>query len=119
MTTEAERLYSERDLYALGNDYIKHTQHMTSESLHSKSDIAAELAVRDIQIRQQAAEIERLKSEAELFAKHTGLTLAAKDTLLRQALEALAKYTTPGVLGGRVPIDAELVAAIKQHLGDV
>ena len=43
------------------------------------------------EVARQAAEIERLKSEAELFAKHTGLTFAAKDTLLRQALEALKK----------------------------
>ena len=39
------------------------------------------------EVARQAAEIERLKSEAELFAKHTGLTFAAKDTLLRQALK--------------------------------
>ena len=76
------------------------------------------------EVARQAAEIERLKSEAELFAKHTGLALAAKDTLLRQALEALEKTRafhqqdwsseeiTPKLTRGTI-------AAIKQHLGEV
>ena len=80
-----------------------------------EQDVIERCAVKD-------AEIERLKAEAELFAKHTGLTLAAKDTLLRQALEALEKTRafhqqdwsseeiTPKLTRGTI-------AAIKQHLG--
>ncbi|MDE3022282.1 MAG: hypothetical protein KGI54_10515 [Pseudomonadota bacterium] len=44
------KLYAKRDLYALdkvGGHYCKHVMAMTSEALHSKSDIAAELAYRD------------------------------------------------------------------------
>ena len=94
----------------------------------------------EAEVERQAAEIERLKAEAELFAKYTGLTLAAKDTLLRQALEALensvdyaegeltertrmwsnlpsrAKHLT----GLKELADAHVAAitAIKQHLGE-
>jgi len=46
--------YAERDPVALGEYYMKHLVAMTSEKLHAKSEIAAELAFRD-------AEIERLK----------------------------------------------------------
>lgn len=65
------------------------------------------------EVARQAAEIERLKSEAELFAKHTGLTFAAKDTLLRQALEAMQWE----VGGEPLPtLMMESIAAIKTHL---
>lgn len=46
--------YARRDIEGLGKHYTKHVSAMTSEGLHSKSDIAAELAWRD-------AEIERLR----------------------------------------------------------
>ena len=42
--------YAERDVIALdraGGHYIRHVGAMTAEKLHSKSDIAAELAYRD------------------------------------------------------------------------
>jgi len=51
--------YAERDIIALdelGNHYGNHAEAMTAEGLHSKSDIAAELAWRD-------AEIERLRMQ--------------------------------------------------------
>lgn len=50
------KLYAERDIIDLGEYYTKHISAMTDEGLHSKSDIAAELAFRD-------AEIDRLKKE--------------------------------------------------------
>jgi len=54
-------LYAERDIIEQGKHYSQHTSAMTSEGLHSKSDIAAELAHRDI-------EIERLQARAaELY----------------------------------------------------
>lgn len=49
MNTEY-KLYAERDIMQLdkaGNYYCKHLMAMTAEGLHSKSDIAAELAYRD------------------------------------------------------------------------
>ena len=45
--------YADRDIMALdeaGDYYIKHVSAMTGEKLHSKSDIAAELGWRDMQI---------------------------------------------------------------------
>ena len=44
------KLYGTRDHFAQGQHYIKHVMAMTEEGLHRKSDIAAELAHRDIQI---------------------------------------------------------------------
>src|SRR5579885_2015193 len=57
-----EKLYAvgERDCWKLGEHYARHVQAMTVEGLHSKSDIAAELAVRD-------AEIERLTRQRDSF----------------------------------------------------
>ena len=54
-----ENQYGKRDIIALdknGGYYSRHIEAMTSEGLHSKSDIAAELAWRD-------SEIDRLKNE--------------------------------------------------------
>jgi len=48
-----KKLYGDRDIVYLdylNNYYSKHVSAMTSESLHSKSDIAAELAWRDLRI---------------------------------------------------------------------
>ena len=45
--------YAERDAMAMdmaGNYYCRHVSAMTEEGLHAKSDIAAELAWRDMQI---------------------------------------------------------------------
>lgn len=53
------KLYAERNIEALdtaGSYYCRHISAMTLEGLHSKSDIAAELAWRDF-------EIDRLKRE--------------------------------------------------------
>ncbi|WP_459175775.1 hypothetical protein [Ewingella americana] len=49
------KIYAERDLMILdaqGDHYCRHIVHMTCEDLHSKSDIAAELGWRDLQIQE-------------------------------------------------------------------
>lgn len=46
------KLYAERDIIEQGEFYTRHVQAMTHEGLHSKSDIAAELAHRDMTIDQ-------------------------------------------------------------------
>lgn len=61
-------LYGERDAMALGQHYGNHIHAMTREQLHSKSDIAAELAWRDQQIEQQQARI----AELERLIEHMG-----------------------------------------------
>lgn len=58
--------YGDRDLMALdeaGGHYIRHVDHMTSEKLHGKSDIAAELGWRDMQIAALKAERDALAAE--------------------------------------------------------
>jgi len=47
--------YAERDIIEQGYYYSRHTSAMTAEDLHRKSDIAAELAHRDMQIDQLKA----------------------------------------------------------------
>jgi hypothetical protein len=46
-TNTKPTLYAKRDLEELGKHYLNHLDAMTSEQLHSKSDLAAELAARD------------------------------------------------------------------------
>ena len=68
MTTE--KLYADRDICeqdAKGGFYIKHVLAMTAEGLHSKSDIAAELAHRDLRIQQLEAV---LNATRDYLAKH-------------------------------------------------
>lgn len=72
--------YADRDIVAQGDFYIAHVDAMTREGLHSKSDIAAELAHRD-------AEIERLNRQLDTAAD---LALA-KDTRLA-ALESQHRW---------------------------
>lgn len=58
--------YAKRDLMAMdvaGNHYCWHVDHMTREKLHSKSDIAAELGWRDMQIAKLTAERDALAAE--------------------------------------------------------
>lgn len=43
--------YPKHDAQALGQDYINHVMAMTREGLHSKSDIAIQLAWRDAELR--------------------------------------------------------------------
>ena len=57
-----EKQYANRDPEAQGMHYITHVGAMTSEGLHSKSSIAAELAHRDIEISRLHAENEALRT---------------------------------------------------------
>ena len=58
-------LYAERDIIEQGKHYSQHTSAMTSEGLHSKSDIAAELAHRDIEIERLQARVAELNGLIE------------------------------------------------------
>lgn len=61
------KLYDEdRDAFELdkaGGYYTRHVVAMTKEGLHSKSDIAAELAYRDMVIDELKAQVEQLREE--------------------------------------------------------
>lgn len=83
----SEKLYAERDAMALdeaGNYYMRHVMAMTSEGLHSKGDIAAELGYRDMHI----------------------------DVLIQQAKAAHAAGHALGLPGG-TDITVELLPAIN------
>lgn len=57
------KLYNERDIMALdeaGGFYFQHISAMTSEQLHSKSDIAAELGHRDMIINDLSVALQQL-----------------------------------------------------------
>lgn len=53
----SEKLYADRDSISQGEVYVRHVQAMTAEGLHAKSDIAAELAHRDIEIERLVADV--------------------------------------------------------------
>ncbi len=72
----ADKQYAERDIMDLdisGNHYSRHISAMTREGLHSKSDIAAELAWRDARI----AELEN--SETQLIQERDNAEAALSD----------------------------------------
>ena len=60
MVLETLKQYAERDARAQGQWFITHMSAMTVEKLHSKSEIASELAHRDIQIEALQQEIHDL-----------------------------------------------------------
>ncbi len=66
-------------------------------------------------LRSQAAEIERLKAEAELLAKHVGLKLARKDALLRECLAVLSASYAEHY---DEALELRLEANIKEELGE-
>lgn len=79
-----DKLYDKnRDVQALGDYWLKHLSAMTEEDLHSKSDIAAELAWRDKQI-------DELKLR---------LSAVVRSSLERSAEEAVKQVLAPLIAG--------------------
>lgn len=62
----SDKLYADRDIVKQGQEYVKHVSAMTAEGLHEKSDIAAELAHRDVEIQALRARCEKLETVAGL-----------------------------------------------------
>lgn len=87
----ADKQYAERDIMDLdisGNHYSRHISAMTREGLHSKSDIAAELAWRDARI----AELESIRAAAEKLVRCKGRYNSEQNY---RAMAALFGVTTP------------------------
>lgn len=64
--------YQERDAEALdkqGSYYCRHVNAMTTEGLHAKSDIAAELAWRDSVITEQAVRLKAIEGALDTREK--------------------------------------------------
>ena len=72
--------YAQRDQDAQGFHYVRHAMAMTDEGLHRKSDIAAELAHRDIQV-------ERLTAEQAVMRQWIAEALPVLDTICAESLE--------------------------------
>lgn len=76
--------YAERDIVALdeaGDYYVRHVSAMTAESLHSKSDIAAELAWRDYQIDDLSEELKAQMDWRRLALQFDGHRMQAMSML--------------------------------------
>lgn len=56
-----EKLYAEQNPIKLGKYYTDHVMAMTAENLHSKADIAKQLAWRDKKLDAQAEELAALR----------------------------------------------------------
>lgn len=84
-------IYPSQDSESLGKHYSRHIGAMTSESLHSKSDIARQLAIRDKMLAALWAEYEDRKAQwgsQYLWEKH-------EDTEAIAEVEAFITETQP------------------------
>ena len=80
---ELEKQYADRNPIAQGHYYIRHLMAMTSEKLHSKSDIAKELAHRDMLIDDLKAELKA--------AFNVGTEIAYRDDVIGRLENNLAE----------------------------
>lgn len=97
------KLYGERDIMALdevGGYYMRHVMAMTGEGLHGKSEIAAELGHRDMQIDVLIQQAKAAHSAGHALGLPGGTDITvellpaveALKTSHDQALAALQKY---------------------------
>lgn len=82
--------YAKRDIEALGEFYTRHISAMTGEELHSKSDIAAELAWRDMMISNLQDQILNLHKQFSKVETRINASMSAAETA-RQALYFLSR----------------------------
>ncbi|WGH49593.1 hypothetical protein [Alishewanella phage vB_AspM_Slicko01] len=97
--------YAERDAYELdvaGEYYATHISAMTREALHSKSDIAAELAHRDMVIAQLKAQIQSIQEtesveRVDLISANTELKAQVEQlkTMLKQQASVVIRNSYP------------------------
>jgi hypothetical protein len=77
--------YADRDIMGQRDHYAKHVQAMTSENLHCKSDIAAELAHRDIRIAELEDNQSWISVEDRLPDFHKSILFTNKKTVFAGA----------------------------------
>jgi hypothetical protein len=85
------KLYAERDAMKLGQYYSRHVSAMTGEDLHSKSDIAAELAWRDREIDRLKAELDSTRRCLDLEKERKEAAQFAEKIAIEKMKEAKAK----------------------------
>lgn len=95
-------LYATRDVEAQGEYFMRHLEAMTAEKLHSKSDIAAELAQRDILLSAVASALNEWVDYFDKLDQHAEpgdrLALARKQfhgPRLERSRAALASMASP------------------------
>lgn len=126
---EITRHYADRDLFELGEHYVRHVRAMTAEKLHDKTDIAAELAFRDAELssaNERIAELEReaVNSADRLHEARGDVHRLTKElSALRASMLALAdKWYLSNAQGStaetinetRVDCAAELTKAVEK-----
>lgn len=94
-----EKLYAERDYDEIEPYRMKHVMAMTAEGLHSKSDIADELAYRDKVIAEQAEQltaakqrIAELEKDADILQTNLDAALRDKAQLSTEMAEAKGEF---------------------------
>ena len=105
--------YADRDVFELIPYYGKHVLAMTAEGLHNKSDIAAELAHRDIEIDRLRAELEREEQEHDRATTLHATAVKERDALAALLREARSSATHVRVMNDDLcrRIDAALAAS--------
>lgn len=99
-------MYPKQDAIRLGDYYIRHVQAMTSEALHSKADIAEQLAWRDRDIDTLTALNARLAAVLEQIDEKIGhfanapLDPAYPAISVIGEVARLARYGACGIEGG-------------------
>lgn len=108
--------YAQRDLKALGQHYANHVSAMTGEGLELKSDVAAELAHRDVEIERRDARITELETQVDmLLAAAEDNPEAARIRELEDANNALRAQlaAAQSLRLGRAPTGDD----IRRHVG--
>lgn len=121
MTTQHTpgRLYADRDIINQGPHYVAHVSAMTKEGLHSKSDIAAELAHRDIVAMELQDRLKAAQEERDEFLTALGDCRDAMPDTTANINEAIAFPTSvPAYVRESVSLLAaqrdELLEALKR-----
>ena len=96
------KFYAERDLVALdkaGGHYCRHVSAMTGERLHNKSDIAAELGWRDMQIAElqrqltaREATVTNLTAQVQGLAAENGRLKSKGREIIKEAAYVYSHY---------------------------
>jgi len=113
----SEKIYGDRDLMAMdiaGNHYCRHVDHMTREKLHSKSDIAAELGWRDMQIAALQQKLDAVLAENVALKEQCAGEMSCAANDIAYAIFNLADMKMsdlkPGIIESTGPAETALIA---------
>lgn len=98
-------LYQERDIIEQGEYYTRHTSAMTGEGLHNKSDIAAELAHRDMEIDRLREDLKAARAEKVAGGGPVGWVHGKDLSKLKSGYPVLVyNLDTPVVFDSKIPV---------------